>query len=72
MVIVGGSAASLWGREKSVVIVNTAEVRGIVEKRGSILKEVKSEQEQPVGPVSSPGPSTSVLGICDPGGSLSL
>lgn len=52
MVIMGDSAASLWGREKSFIIMKAAEVRGVVEKRGgqgcSIVKEVKSEQEQPV------------------------
>lgn len=46
-VVVGGSVASLWGKEKSAVTVKTVEVRGTVEKsRGrdcSILKEVKSK-----------------------------
>lgn len=34
-VTMGGDAASLWSREKSVVTMTTAEVKGTLEKRGT-------------------------------------
>lgn len=69
-VTVGGDAASLWGREKSVVMT-TAEVRGTWEKTGGPRRAHPNGSEVKTGaacgPVLSTAPGTVVRGVCGPG-----